>query len=249
MEKNLPFDLPVADKAYNDRILPFLAKLDDGEVFKNFINTILKISTYGFLVYGVYLSIMGLFGDYGFFNSLEGYEGWQGTAAYVGGPLGALLSIVVSWVGYSMLKKRTEQLHAQQYESLLNYLYKHLVPKLIIIVGELTFLLVLSLGIFQVLAALIGSVVFAPLAEVVPMLMTGNPLAEMVSVPSCVGNYDYFVETIKPGIMGIVTSFVILMAYYIAIEAYKYATKLVINLINFLPKFALPIAIRKRSET
>ena len=35
MEKNLPFDLPIADKAYNDRVLPFLTRLDDGDVFKN----------------------------------------------------------------------------------------------------------------------------------------------------------------------------------------------------------------------
>ncbi|MBG15785.1 MAG: hypothetical protein CL853_05470 [Crocinitomicaceae bacterium] len=248
MEKNLPFDLPIADKAYNDRILPFLSRLDDGDVFKNFINTILKLSMYGFLVYGIYLSIMGLFGDSGFFSSIEYYDGWQGIGAYIGGPIGAILSIVVSWIGYSILKKRIEQLHKEQYDSLLKYLYKSLVPKMIIIVGELTFLLVLSLGVFQLIAAVLGSIVFAPLAELVPMLMSGNPMGEMISTPSCIGNYDYLMESISSGIIAIISSFILLMVYYIAVEAYRYATMLVINLLNFLPKLAIPLAIRKRNE-
>ena len=248
MEKNLPIDLPVADKAYNDHVIPFLAKLDDGNVFRSFINTILKIAMYGFLGYGIYLSVMGLFGDNGFFESIKNTEGWQGGAAYIGGPLGSLLSIIVSWIGYSMLRKRIEQLHAMPYESLLNYLYKHLIPKMIIIAGEIIFLLLISISIFQVIAALSGTIIFAPLAELIPMLMSGNPLGDMVTVSSAVGNYDFFMETLTPGVIGIITSFVILMAYYISVEAYKYLIKLVINLINFLPKFAIPLAIRSRSE-
>jgi len=246
MEKNLPVDFEMADKAYNDHVIPFLSKLDAGEVFKKFINTILKIAMYGFLVYGVYLSIIGLFGDDGFFESLG--DGWQkGYGGYLGGIVGALLSVVVSWVGYSMLKKRIEQLNQQSFESLLNYIYKHFLPRLIIIIGEILFLLILSVGIFQIIATLLGTTVFAPLAEMIPMLLEGNPYADMIGIPVCIGDYEDFVNSITPGVMAIITSFVVLMAYYISVEAYKYLIKLIINVINFLPKFAIPLAIRSKS--
>ena len=256
MEKNLPFDLPIVDKAYNDHVLPFLAKLDDGNVFKNFIKTILKISMYGFLIYGIYLSISGLFGDRGFFSSIDNYDGWQGIGAYIGGPLGALLSIVVSWIGYSMLKKRIEQLYAEQYDSLLNYLYKSLFPKMIIITGEMAFLLVMSAGIFQLIAALLGTVIFRPMANLIPMLIEplygipgmGGLTRGMQYGGDAVGNYEYLVASFSEAIMLIIFSFILLMFYYILVEIYKYAIKLTVNLIKFLPKFAIPLAIRNRTE-
>ncbi|MDG2370428.1 MAG: hypothetical protein P8M12_07270 [Flavobacteriales bacterium] len=256
MEKNLPFNLPIADKAYNDYVIPFLAKLDDGNVFKNFITTILKISMYGFLIYGIYLSISGLFGDRGFFSSIDRYDGWQGIGAYVGGPIGALLSIVVSWLGYSLLKKRIEQLYAEPYDSLLNYLYKSLFPKLIIITGELAFLLVMSAGVFQLLATLLGTVIYRPLANLIPMLIEPlNGLPGMRGITrgmsyynDAIGNYEYFFNSLSQAIMLIIMSFIILMFYYILVEIYKYAIKLIVNIIKFLPKFAIPLAIRNRTE-
>ena len=38
------------------------------------------------------------------------------------------------------------------------------------------------------------------------------------------------------------------MFYYILVEIYKYAIKLIVNIIKFLPKFAIPLAIRNRTE-
>ena len=111
------------------------------------------------------------------------------------------------------------------------------------------FILTFSLGIFTVLAALFGTVIFAPLVEILPMLTTGNPFGEMIGSSHIIdGSYDAFVEVLKTGITTIILSFILLMVYYIAVEAYKYIAKLVVNLLNFLPKFALPLAIRKRNE-
>ena len=67
MEKNLPFvSLSIADKGYNKLVMPFLGKLDDGNVFKNIILLLLSVLAVGLLLGGIYLSVDGLFGDSGF---------------------------------------------------------------------------------------------------------------------------------------------------------------------------------------
>ncbi len=59
---------------------------------------------------------------------------------------------------------------------------------------------------------------------------------------------DYFGEYIKIGVLSIAGSFLLLIAFYIYKEIYNYILKLVTNLISFLPKFAIPLAIRKKDE-
>ena len=67
MEQNLPFvSLSITDKAYNKFIIPYLGKLDDGNVFKNVITSIFWLFSIGLLLGGIYLSISGLFGDNGY---------------------------------------------------------------------------------------------------------------------------------------------------------------------------------------
>ena len=63
-----------------------------------------------------------------------------------------------------------------------------------------------------------------------------------------VGDYDHIGDNIKTGVMSIAGSFLLLIAFYIYKEIYNYMLNLLTNLISFLPKFALPIAIRKREE-
>jgi hypothetical protein len=55
-------------------------------------------------------------------------------------------------------------------------------------------------------------------------------------------------EGLQMGAFGIVGSVLILIAYYIYREIYNYVLKLVIALISFMPKFAIPLAIRSKSE-
>ena len=78
MEQNLPFvSLPIADKGYNKLVIPFLGKLDDGNVFKNIITSLLSILAITFLVGGIYLSIAGLFGDDGFIETYIANDGFE----------------------------------------------------------------------------------------------------------------------------------------------------------------------------
>ena len=62
------------------------------------------------------------------------------------------------------------------------------------------------------------------------------------------GDWDYFSEGMKISIGIMIVSPIILIGTYVLREVYFYGYKLTVNLINFLPKLAIPLAIRKRNE-
>jgi len=126
-----------------------------------------------------------------------------------------------------------------------------MIPKLILVIGELLFILFLYAGILQIIAALVGSYVYAPLsgyASLILGIFPGMDLLAGLAPQHIYGDYDSFGEFIKIGVMSIGASFVLLIAFYIYKEIYNYVLKLATNLISFLPKFAIPLAIRKRDE-
>ena len=93
--------------------------------------------------------------------------------------------------------------------------------------------------------------VYAPLSELPALLLSIFPGMEVFSglaPQQIVGDYENFGEYIKIGVMSIAGAFLLLIAFYIYKEIYNYILKLVTNLISFLPKFAIPLAIRKREE-
>lgn len=255
MEKNLPFvSLSLADKGYNKLVIPFLGKLDDGNVFKNIISLLLTVLAIGLLLGGIYLCFDGLFGDSGFIKSYisnDYLSGGQKVGAVVGLILGFAISILTAWALFSVLKKRSEQIKTIEYDGLLSFVFVKTLPKLILVTGELLFVLFLYAGILQIIAALVGSYVYAPLSEYPALLLSIFPGMDVftgLAPQQIVGDYDNFGEYIKIGVMSIAGSFLLLIAFYIYKEIYNYILKLVTNLISFLPKFAIPLAIRKRDE-
>lgn len=255
MEKNLPYvSFPLADETYNKLVIPFLGKLDDGNVFKTIISLLFTISAVVLLIGGLYLSIAGLFGDTGFIEQYianDNMETGKKVGSVIGLIFGFAISLVAVWVLFSFLKKRAEQLKVIQYNGLLDYVFNKTIPKLILVVGELLFILLLYAGILQIIAALIGSYAYAPLGTYPRLILGLFPGMEIFTnfVPAQIyGDYDNFGEFIKIGVMSIAGSFVLLIAFYIYKEIYTYALKLVTNLISFLPKFAIPLAIRRRDD-
>lgn len=255
MEKNLPFvSLSIADKPYNKLVIPFLGKLDDGNVFKNIITLLLSVLAVGLLLGGIYLSIEGLFGNSGFIKSYisnENLSGGNTAGAVVGLILGFAISILTAWALFSVLKKRTEQMKTIQYDGLLTFVFVKILPKLILVIGEMLFVLFLYACILQIFAALVGSFVYAPLSENPALLLSIFPGMEVFSglaPQQIVGDYDNFGDYFKIGVMSIAGSFIMLITFYIYKEIYNYILKLITNLISFLPKFAIPHAIRKREE-
>lgn len=255
MEKNLPFvSLSIADKGYNKLVIPFLGRLDNGNVFKNIITLLLSLLAVGLLLGGIYLSIDGLFGDSGFVKSYissEYLSGGKKAGAVVGLILGFAMSILTAWALFSVLKKRTEQMKTIEYDGLLSFVFVKTLPKLILVIGELLFVLFLYAGILQIFAALVGSFVYAPLSGYPALLLSIFPGMEIFSEltpQQIVGDYGNFGDCIIIGVMSIAGSFLVLIAFYIYKEIYNYTLKLATNLISFLPKFAIPLAIRKREE-
>ena len=255
MEQNLPFlTFPLADKAYNKAIIPFLGKLDDGNIFKSIIGFILSALAILCLVGGVYLTISELFGDLGFIELYIGQESLpvgQVIGSILGLVFGFGISLLTSWALYSILKKRNQQMKAIEYDGLIDYVFIKVIPKLILAIGELMFILFLYVGILQIIAALVGAPVFAPLSNLPGLILMLFPGMEVFSdlIPrSIAGDYDYFSRYIQAGFSMVVFSFIVLIAFYIYKEIYNYLIKLITNLIAFLPKFGIPLAIRKRDE-
>ncbi len=255
MEKNLPFvSLSFVDKAYAKLIIPFLGKLDDGNVFKNIITFLLSLTAIALLLGGIYLAIVGLFGYEGYIKSYitnEGISGGKQFGAIIGLVLGFSISILTAWTLYSILKKRTEQLNEQVYLGLLDFVFNKTLPKLILILGELLFILFIYGGILQIIATMVGSYVYAPLSSYPGLILGLIPGTRMFNelIPNSIyGDYDNIGNSIKIAVMGIASSFVILIVFYIYKEIYSYLLKLITVFIGFLPKFAIPLAIRKRNE-
>ncbi len=253
-EKNLPFvDLEIANSNYNNRILPFLGNVDSGTLFKWYLYNILRILGIALLIGGIALSIMELFGDDGFIKQTFGNDAMEGgkkAGAGAGLVVGFVLSIVTAWAMYSIVKKRSEQLNDQAYTGLLHFLYATMAPRMITLVGELAFCIVLYVGILSLMATLVGSMVYAPLLSFSEILLS-LPGVDMVGgmIPNSIsGDYDTFTQGMKVSLITIFASVAVLIAYYIYREIYNYAVLIVTNLIKFLPKFAIPIAVRNKSE-
>ena len=138
-----------------------------------------------------------------------------------------------------------------EYVGLLDFVFNRTFPKLILIIGELLFILFLYGGILQIIASLVGSYAYAPLISYPNLILSMLPGMDSFNqfMPNQIyGDYDNFGGFIKIGIIAIATSFIVLIAFYIYKEVYSYILKLATNLIGFLPKFAIPLAIRKRNE-
>lgn len=254
MEKNLPYiSFGIADSNYNNRVLPFLVGVDNGNLFKWYFTTFWRLIALALLFGGVVLSFTELFGDSGFIKSAFDNElmtGGKKAGAAVGLVLGLILSIVTAWFLYSVTKKRAEQFNDQEYKGLLNFIFVTMMPRLITLIGELTFIYVLYIGLLQLVATLVGSMAYAPLLGYGMGLMS-LPGVDMIGsmLPNAIsGDYDFFSQGIQSAILVIVASFLILIAYYIYKEIYNFILKLVIALISFIPKFAIPLAIRTKSE-
>ena len=254
MKKNLIFvNVDALDKARGKFVDPITSKLDEGTLFKSFVILMLNIAAFGALIGGVLMTVTGLIGDRSFISqhiTSEYVDGAHQAGAVGGLILGAVLSLFVAWFLFALISKRTEQLKNESYDNLLSYLFVKVFPRMIIIAGEVTCTLLVYVSILGLIATCVGSAAYGPLGGYGDMMV--GMLPGMDLIPSTrvnlVGNYDYFEAGIKSGILGLVGSIITLIGFYIYREVYNYMLKLAVILIAYMPKFAIPLAIRKRSE-
>jgi len=215
-----------------------MKEIDNGNIFKSIIVVLFRLISYAVLVLGPLACIVNMFGYDGYFSNFESMDGMRQFTSVIGFLIGLALCLATIYVLFLFIKKRTNQLEESQYEGLLHYIYKTTFPSLIIIYGEALSLLVLLVGILSLVAALLSSSVYFPLADIFAQLSPGGAFNDFVRGIWINGfNGSSYFEFLKENGQGyfeiIVASGFVLIATYIFKEVYLYFCKLIIKLIEF----------------
>ena len=247
MERNLPFiKNNWFDEMYKKLVLSLTNKLDNGQVFKTIIVTLIHLLSFAFLFGGIIFCVAALFGDAGYISALKMYPGGKKVLAIIGLIIGLPIGLFMSWFLYSLVRKRAQQLGNNEYKNVLTFVFINTFPALIILIGEIGAALGIMASVLQLFGTLLNSMAYAPMMKLVGFLLGDSYIAAHFS-----GSYEYIGMSL--GMEGgvafmIIGSVLFLIGAYIFRDVYNYALKLVKSLINFLPKFAIPLAIRHRNE-
>ena len=235
---------------FNKKIDKLLSKIDDGNFFKTLIVLMFRLLAFGFLLGGLFFSVYSIFGQSGYFCGP--FCGLDGLILKITAVLGFIIGLVVSigaiYFIFMVIMKRAKQLKDKEYNGLLEYLYKHTIPTCIIISGEVIASILFTIGILGLFAALLGSLVYFPLGGVLSPLLNEIGVAYGGGHITLAGDWDYIEYIAVMYLFSIMSSLMYLIGAYVAKEVYQYACKLVIIFIKFLPRLAIPLAIRKRNE-
>jgi len=250
--ENVPPNTKGSALPFNKKIDKLLSKIDDGRFFKTLIVLMFKLSAFGFLLGGLFLSVYNIFGESGYFCGP--FCGLDSIILKITAVLGFIIGLIVSlgaiYFIFMIIMKRAKQLKNNEYNGLLEYLYKHTIPTCIVIAGEVVSSLIFTIGILGLFAALLGSYVYFPLGGVLSPFLN-----EIIGATyggggyiTLAGDWDYIGVISAMSLTSIMLSLIYLIGAYVAKEIYQYACKLVIIFIKFLPRLAIPLAIRKRNE-
>jgi len=235
---------------FSEKIDGLLSKIDNGNVFKTLIVLMFRLSAFGFLLGGLFLSFYSMLFSNGYFlGPWSGLDAWYWkVTAVLGFIIGLAISLGAIYFIFMIIMKRAKQLENKEYNGLLEYIYKHTIPTYIIISGEVVASLLFTAGILGLIAVSLGSLVYFPLGGVVMPIISEFMAGGGMSTVALPGDWS-MIEMFAGGYFGcILMSLIYLIGAYIAKEVYQYGCKLVIIFIKFLPRLAIPLAIRKRNE-
>ena len=132
------------------------------------------------------------------------------------------------------------------------YLSHELLPRTITLYGELFFTLIFYVSTLQLVAALDGHSAYAPLMDYLGMfqsiMIPGMDMIYALIPTKLIGDFNHLDITLRLAGFGLTASFVVLIFYYVMKEVYLYALKMMMAFLAFLPKFALPIALRQSKD-
>jgi len=239
MEKNFPFiKIGWFDRMYDRLVLSLTRKLDNGQIFKTIIVSLLHLLSFAFLFGGIIFCVAALFGDAGYISALDMFPGGKKALAIIGLILGLPVGLFMSWFLYSLVRKRGQQLGNNEYGSILTFIFESAAPSLIILVGELAAALAIMSAVLQLFGTLLNSMAYAPIMKLVGFL-TGENL-EYVQ-PFFGGSYDFIGESLgMDGATGmLVGGVLILIGAYVLRDIYKYLYTLALRLLNPVLYFAV----------
>ena len=226
------------------KIEGILQKIDNGNIFKSIIVLFFRLIGWGILAAGLWACIINIFPmEYrdGYFSVFEDLSGMQQFTSVIGFLIGLVLCLAIVYVIFLFIKKRTSQLEDAQYEGLLHYIYKSTATSLIMVCGEALSLLVLLVGILTLVATLLGSLVYFPLADMFSAL---GEIGDVNDIRDGSGiwiqgfnEYSTYFESLKTNGVGALGTMAIsgfvLISTYVLKEVYLYLIQLIIKLIEF----------------
>jgi len=187
MEKNFPFiKIGWFDRMYDRLVLSLTRKLDNGQIFKTIIVSLLHLLSFAFLFGGIIFCVAALFGDTGYISALDMFPGGKKVLAIIGLILGLPVGLFMSWFLYSLVRKRAQQLGDNEYGSILTFMFERTVPALIILIGELMAIFAIMGSVLTLFGTLLNSMAYAPMNKLIGFL-TNDPYAASYFG----GSYDY----------------------------------------------------------
>ena len=218
--------------------------IDNGNIFKSIIVLFFRLIGWGIIASGLWACIINMFSDddsyrYGYFSKFESLTGMQSFTSVIGFLIGLVLCLATIYVLFLFVKKRTNQLEDSAYEGLIHYMYKSVFPTIIMIFGEVLSLLLFLVGILTLVAAILSSLVYFPLADMFQLLVQRVDFDSGSDGIWIIGFTEYttYFEFLKSGglaSLGILAvSAFVLVGTYIFKEVYQYLIKLVIKLVEF----------------
>ena len=175
-----------------------IEKTDSGTLFKLIFDFIFKALSYLFLVFGIISCIINIFGDDGYFANFDYYDLGEKTLAIVGFLIGLTTCLLVLYIIFTIIKKRSDQLESSSYDGILSYIYKVSIPVIISIFGEVFSVITLTVGVLFIVANLINSTVYFPLSDIANFMSQVFDMGINENTQIYLsGSWDYFTEGIK----------------------------------------------------
>ena len=211
-----------------------IEKTDSGTLFKLIFDFIFKALSYLFLVFGIISCIINIFGDDGYFANFDYYDLGEKTLAIVGFLIGLTTCLLVLYIIFTIIKKRSDQLESSSYDGILSYIYKVSAPVIISIFGEVFSVITLTVGVLFIVANLINSTVYFPLSDIANFMSQVFDMGINENTQIYLsGSWDYFTEGIKMSFGIVALSPVVFICTYIFKTVYQYVIELIIKLIEF----------------
>ena len=241
----LPTNQGFGDRVESE-VKNLLDKIDNGNIFKSIIVLFFRLIGWGIIASGLWACIINMFSDddsyrYGYFSKFENLEGMQQFTSVIGFLIGLVLCLATIYVLFLFVKKRTNQLEDSAYEGLIHYMYKSVFPTMIMIFGEVLALLLFLVGILSLVAAILSSLVYFPLADMFQLLGEMGNVNDLRDGSGIwiqgFNEYSTYFESLKSnGLMSLgimaVSAFGLLFTYVIK-EVYSYFIKVLIKLVEF----------------
>ena len=262
----LDFPQMVNQKVMNAKINSFIDDFDSQNGIRTYVKTIYQVAALLFLL-GMEYSVIKA--------AMEFFKDPTVTAM---GKVGSILTLVlIAYSAFpiaAVIRSRGESLGGK-HKGMVEFIFKDFVTTNIRIIGEVAAIVALFGAFNQTLSFIFGTSLFSASSDVMIGMMGGlysipmNALASLISsIPlinlsmvtnSLHGLSELVLDTTQNsagwtiGNLGMVANSYInviigLVVLYVNLAIYNFVYSIIAALVNFIPKFAIPLAIRNKEE-